>query len=448
MFKRKIEDRIVPVVTDFDNSVIAGDEPEYEEPNLDNVTWEKTLKYIPDGVQTLSKMPSKHVEGIYPKYIDRADGAYVYAGEEEYIDYPCGLGSILLGYNYPSVNEAIVHQLGKGIIYSLPAKLETILAEKICQLIPCAEKVRFLKSGTEATASAIRIARASTGKDGIVFCGYMGQHDNYVSTTPKNKGVPTMLTSICAQVKYGDKEAMTDIFSMSGSIRKEIAAVIIEPYIYEEPGDYLKWLIEFVHNNNALVIFDEVVTGFRTKGFSAQKMLGVTPDLATFGKAMGNGMPISFVCGKNQYMSELQGDCFVSGTFGGELLSMAAALATIKVLEEEDVINHIWEMGQQLKDGYNKIANGYSRCIGYPCRTFFELNDAQKGLLWENCLTRGVLFGYAQFVNYSHKQEEIDLTLDALDESFKILKQHWDNPIEAMKGKCPVKTVRQFSVKR
>jgi glutamate-1-semialdehyde 2,1-aminomutase/spore coat polysaccharide biosynthesis protein SpsF len=296
--------------------------------------------------------------------------------------------------------------------------------------------------------AALRIARASTGRDGVIFVGYNGQHNDYIVTTPKRKGVPTALNDICAQVKYGDREAMYDMFSMSGSIRKEIAAVVIEPYIYEEPGDYLKWVVDLAHRNGSLVIFDEVVTGFRTKEYSAQKMFGITPDLACFGKAMGNGMPISFVCGKNQYMSELQGDCFVSGTFGGELLSMAAALATIKVLEEEDVIGHIWKMGQKLKDGYNEMFKNYSRCIGYPCRTFFELNDGQKGLLWENCLQRGVLFGYAQFINYSHKEDEIDITLDALRESAEIVKKNWDDPVSAMKGKCPVQTFRQQAIKR
>ncbi len=416
-----------------------------------SVTWERTLKVFPDGVQTLSKMPSKHVDGVYPKYIDRGNGAYVYAGNKEYIDYPCGLGSILLGYNYQEVNDAITKQLGRGILFSLPNKLETVLAEKICELIPCAEKVRFLKTGSEATTAAVKIARAATGREGVITIGYSGWHDWYAITTQKKKGIPKALINLSGQCKWGDREQLAEMFSLSGVVHKEIAAVIIEPYIYEEPGDYLAWLIQFAHTNGALVIFDEGVTGFRSKGYSAQKMFGVTPDLACFGKAMANGMPISFVCGKNEYMKELEGDCFVSSTFGGELLSIAAALATIKVLEKENVIDHIWEMGQKLKDGFNNLVAGVkgAQCMGYPCRTYFNLpTDAHKGLLWQECIKRGILFGYAQFVNFSHKQVEIDFTLDALSESVEILKKHWDEPALALEGKCPVQTFRQESVRR
>lgn len=413
---------------------------EYNNRRLDELAWEKTIQIIPDGVMTKSKMPNKHVQPLYPLYIDRAEGAYLYSRNKKYIDYPCALGSVLLGYHYPEVDQAIIKQLTRGCIYSLPSKLETKLAEKIIELIPCAEMVQFLKTGSEATAAAVKIARAATGKEGIVCCGYHGWHDWYGITTDNKKGIPKSYSKLAGQVNYGDREMVTDMFSLSNMVEKEVAAIILEPYIYEGDKEFLEWVIEFAHNNEALVIFDEVVTGFRTKGFSAQKMFGVTPDLACFGKAMANGLPISVVCGKKQYMNELKSltpkgnakdFCFVSSTFGGDTLSIAAALATIAVLEREPVIDHIWDMGQKLIDGVKEFTADIKGADikGYPCRTFFDLpTDAHKSLLWQECIKQNVLLGYAQFISYSHTDTEIYWTLDVLEEAFKVLKKYWDEP--------------------
>jgi len=184
----------------------------------------------------------------------------------------------------------------------------------------------------------------------------------------------------------------------------------------------------------ALLIFDEVVTGFRTKGFSAQAMYNVVPDLSCFGKAMGNGFPISAVCGKAKYMAEIQGDCFVSSTFGGDLVGITAALETIKILEAEPVIEHIWNMGTKLRDGFNEIAKDMpdTKLIGLPCRTFFELpSELHRTLLWQECIKRGIFFGYAQFINYSHTEEDIDKTLEVLKEACQVLKDNWGEPNKA-----------------
>ena len=304
--------------------------------------WLRTLEVCPDGVQTLSKMPSKHVDGFYPKYITKGDGAYVWGdNDKKYIDYPCGLGAILLGYNNPDVNRAIIDQLNKGVLFSLPNYLETELAEKIVDIVPSAEQVRFLKTGSEATSAAVRIARAYTGKEGIICVGYHGWHDWYCSTTSKNKGVPEQYVMQC---KYNDIEAMIEVFDTQDTSTVGIAAVIMEPYVLEEPKqEYLRKVRKLCNRHKAVLIYDEVVTGFRTLEWTAQKYFDITPDLTCLGKAMANGLPISCVCGKRELMRELQGDCFVSSTFGGELLSIAAALATIKIVEEQGVIRQIWD---------------------------------------------------------------------------------------------------------
>lgn len=408
----------------------------------------KTCEIIPDGVQTLSKMPSKHVEGVYPKYITKGDGAYVWGdNDKKYIDYPCGLGAVLLGYNIPIVNRAIIDQLGKGVLFSLPNYLETELAEKIVDIVPSAEMVRFLKTGSEAASAAVKIARASTGKEGIICVGYHGWHDWYSFTTPKNKGVPEQPVIQC---KYNDIEAMIKAFEYNQSESTVgIAAVIMEPYILEEPKqEYLRKVRKLCSRHGAVLIFDEIVTGFRTLEWTAQKYFDITPDLTCLGKAMGNGLPIACVCGKKELMKELQGDCFVSSTFGGELLSIVASLATIKIIEEQNVIRHIWDMGSRLKEGFKQLVgtmnlNDGVSVVGYPPRTFFKFEtEAHKSLFWQECLKKGVLFGYAQFINWSHGIGEIDQTILAMTHALGMVRKYWEHPMDALEGAVAQETFR------
>lgn len=409
--------------------------------------WLKTLEVCPDGVQTLSKMPSKGVDGIYPKYITKGDGAYVWGDDDKkLIDYPCGLGAILLGYNNPVVNRAIIDQLNKGVLFSLPNYLETELAEKIVDIVPSAEQVRFLKTGSEATSAAVKIARSYTGKEGIICCGYHGWHDWYCSTTSKNKGVPEQPVYQC---KYNDIDAMIEAFDYQDSSTVGIAAVIMEPYILEEPKqEYLRKVRKLCNRHKAVLIYDEVVTGFRTLEWTAQKYFDVMPDLTCLGKAMANGLPISCICGKKELMKELQGDCFVSSTFGGELLSIAAALATIKIIEEQGVIRQIWEMGGRFIESFKQLVSvmnlidGVS-IIGYPPRTFFKFEtEAHKSLFWQECLKKGVLFGYAQFISWSHGLGEIDQTVMAMRHALGMVRKYWEHPMDALEGAVAQETFR------
>lgn len=394
-------------------------------------------------------MPSKYVEGVYPIFIERGLGCHVWDNDGNgYIDYPNALGAILLGYNYPAVNDAIKEQLNYGSIFTLPSYLECILAEKIKELIPCAEKVRFLKTGSEADSAAIKIARAYTGREHIAYCGYHGWHDWFTVSTPKNKGIPNCYSSLVHKFIYNDPQGLKDIAD-----KYNLAAIILEPCIFEEPKDnFLEEVRRIADDNGAVLIFDEVVTGFRFKGFSAQKFFNVIPDLATFGKAMANGLPISVVCGKKEIMNELEGDCFVSSTFGGELLSIVAALSSIKTLEEEPVFEAIDYLGTFLRDGYNEIAKSLgldTQCNGYPNRTMHLFPTSEhKGLFWQECINRGVLFGYAQFINYSHKQLDIDYTLEVVRDALKILKNKWKNPKRALKGGVPAEVFRLIAERK
>lgn len=380
--------------------------------------------------------------GQYPIYLERGDGAYVWDEHgRRYLDYPLGLGAILLGHAYKDTVIAAQNQLTRGCTFTLPSYLETELAEKIVELIPCAEKVRFLKTGSEACSASIKIARAFTGKDGIAYCGYHGWHDWYTVSTPKNRGIPEEYANHIRKFEYNKINTLEDIFEKN----PDIGVVIMEPYIYEEPrDDFLNKVIKLAHKNGAVVIFDEVVTGFRTLGYSAQEYFKIIPDLCCLGKAMANGLPISVVAGKKEIMDVLEGDCFVSSTFGGELISIASALETIKILESENAIEHIWANGTDLANGYNEIADDIgveTSCDGLPCRTMFRFPSGDhKSLFWQECIKRGVLFGYAQFISYSHREEEIFYTLDVIKEALQIVKKHWKNPKKAIRGQ-PAKEV-------
>jgi glutamate-1-semialdehyde aminotransferase len=219
---------------------------------------------------------------------------------------------------------------------------------------------------------------------------------------------------------------------------------MLEPYIYDEPNNkFLEEVIHFAHQNEALVIFDEVITGFRTKDWSAQNYYKVRPDLTTMGKAIGNGSPISLVGGRRDVMRVLENDCFVSSTFGGDLVGINTALAVIKYIEENPVDEHIWKQGQRLKDGFNELTigdlrNGGVSCEGHPCRLNFRFpTEAHRALFWQECLKRGILFGYATFICYSHREEYITITLEVIKEALEVVKAHWDEPAIALEGEIP-----------
>jgi len=404
--------------------------------------WTKTLSLIPDGVQTLSKMPSKHVEGVYPTYLDRGEGAYVYDLDDKmYIDFPLGLGAVLLGHADPRIVTAVNCQISRGNLMSLPNLLETEVAEQINEMIPSMEKMRFLKTGSEATSAAVKIARAYTKRKKIVVCGYHGWHDWYNVSTKKNQGVPREMAGLVKTAKFND------INSFRKLIDGNTAAVIMEPYVYEAPdsGFYDK-LAAHIKTKGALLIFDEVVTGFRSQGNSAQAMFDVTPDLTCLGKTLANGLPLSCVGGRKDIMDVLTEGCFVSSTYGGELVSLAAAKALLSFVKTNNVIDQIWEMGHELKSAFNNICEQHkidAKCIGYPCRTHFVFpTAAHKSLFWQQCVRRGVLFGHAQFISWAHDARVMTKTCEIVRESLLEVKEWWDEPETYLDGPAATETLR------
>ena len=319
--------------------------------------YERALKTIPTASQTFSKSAMNVVRGASPLFFERGDGCHVWDVDgNRYLDYMLGLLPIVLGYRDPDVDQAIQHQLERGITFSLATKLEVELAERLVDLIPCAEMVRFGKNGSDATSAAIRLARAHTGRDRIIHCGYHGWHDWYIGSTQRNLGVPQAIQDLSAKFDFNDATQLEEILR---SKPDQFAAIILEPDTTAAPAEgFLERVRELADANGAVLIFDEIVTGFRLDVGGAQSKYGVTPDLACFGKSMANGMPISAVVGRREIMQRMD-DIFFSGTFGGEALSLAAAIATIDKIVATDTVGRLHALGDRLGRSIQGILSDY-----------------------------------------------------------------------------------------
>jgi glutamate-1-semialdehyde aminotransferase len=335
---------------------------------------ERAKKVIPGAAQTLSKMPARFPQGAYPVALRRGDGARVWdVDDNKYIDWIGALGAIPLGYVNTKVDFATGFAAGDGLSFSLPYYLEVELAERLCQKIPCAEMVRFVNSGSEATEAAIRTARIATGRDIILTVkdGYHSWHSWFQAVKDWHPGVPDFYRYGVARAPYNDLKEFESRFTIAA---EDIAAVILEPCLFEAPNPgFLEGVRELCTKYGALLIFDEMVTGYRWALAGGQEYFKVTPDLATFGKGMANGLPIGMLCGKREYMQHAE---LISGTFGGNAVSLAAANAVLDVYEAEPVIETMWRRGKELQDFFNNAVttlqlSEYAICDGYPCKPRF-----------------------------------------------------------------------------
>lgn len=414
--------------------------------------WKRAEKTILSGTQLYSKGPETHIRGVSPVYIERGKGSHVWDPDgNEYIDYDMGLGPILLGYCYEAIDRKIIEQMKKGMGFSLVSPPEVEYAELCVKHIPCAEKVRFLKTGSSATEGAIRIARAYTGKKHIIRGEYHGWHEwTTAGESVRQGGILPETRQYIHRAEYNDLPKFERLFE---ELKGEIAAVIIEPVILEEPQNrFLENLQELCRRYGALLIFDEVVTGFRFGIGGAQQYLKITPDLATFGKAAANGMPLSIIAGRRDIMDAVDKHIFISTTFGGETLSLAAGIAVMEELQTKDVTNHIWGYGHKLQRATNALANDLGINIelqGYPCRMVFDYRDNKGTRDWvynsifmQECVKRGVLLGWAIFPCYTHNDADFDFTMNVFEDAMKVYKKavSSSNPSAYMEGK-PLKIV-------
>jgi glutamate-1-semialdehyde 2,1-aminomutase len=400
--------------------------------------FEQSLKYTPLGTQTLSKAPNRYVEGVYPKMLMKGIGSLVLDYDNNwFIDYIAALGPISVGHSNEYINDAIRAQLEDGVLFSMPNELEAAVAEYLTEFVPSTEMWKFTKTGSDANSMAIKAARAATGREKVMVCGYHGWHDWYSVINDKKAGIPLVHAEYITKAKYNDLESFQPLLS------GEYAALILEPMVWDYPlPGFLQKLRDYCDVSGTVLIFDEVVTGGRFEGFVAQNYFKVTPDLTVLSKGIANGLPLAAVGGKQSIMKQFErDDFFASTTFGGELLSLAACLATLDVLE--DNLPTMVERGRMLQDGFNKVFDGKATCVGYPTRTQFNFPTvALKALFWQECIKRNVLFGYSNFIMASHTEADIIKTIAVIQEAAKVLNKHWSNPAAALEGSLPVEVLR------
>ena len=391
----------------------------------------KAEKLIPLGSQTFSKSKTALPKGVSPYFVESGLGSKFFDIDgNEYLDFVNALASVTLGYRDPDVDDAVKDQLKKGVTFSLSHPIETILAEILIDLIPCADMVRFAKNGSDATSASIRIARAFTGKEHIAVCGYHGWHDWYIGSTTRDLGITTEGKKFTHKFKYNDLDSLDALLK---SYKNKFAAVIIEPMNIEWPKEgYLEKVAELTRSNGALLIFDETITGFRFDLSGAQKYFGVIPDLATFGKGIANGFPLSVLTGKRKYMKLVE-EIFFSGTFGGETISIAAAIAVIKKYKKNNVISHLEQQGTKIIAGTKELINKHNlieviSISGHPSWSFINFSTKHeiptlvlKTLFLQEVFSRGVYTLGTHNLSYAHSDEDIKNLLLCYDEVFKII---------------------------
>lgn len=382
---------------------------------------QRALAVMPVGSSTNSKAPLLLPEE--PEVIVRGRGCRVWDDHgREFIDYRCALGPVTLGYADPTVDAAIRAQLDDGILFGHPHPLETTTAELFCALVPGAEAARFLKTGGEALAAVIRIARAYTGRDRVVQIGYNGWLNSLAAgarvlpgaTSDAVPGVPAALAELHHAIDGFDRESLDRVFRTHGS---EIALILVAadyPAI-PEAAEFYRHLRELADRHGALLGYDEMVTGFRVALGGMAEATGVLPDLSVFGKGIANGMPLAVYCGRRDVLGVLdRGEVVVTSTYGGETLSLAAASATMTALRDRDVIGRLFESGTRLQDGMNALfveAGSDIRLVGHPaCPQFVGPDDAIRAFL-RAAFRSGLSFYRVVYVNAAHTDDDIDETL-------------------------------------
>lgn len=403
----------------------------------------KAKKLIPGGGHTYSKGDDQF-PALSPFAIKKGLGGRVWDIDgNEFVDWGMGLSSVLLGHAYEPVLEAVRNELQNGCNFIRPSFIEAEVAELVTQVIPSAEMVKFAKNGSNATSAAVKLARAYTGKDIILRCkdhAFFSIDDWFMGNTVVNAGIPQKIRDLTDTFNYNDPQSLIDKIHQH---QNNVACVILEPAATHEPQDgFLQKIREICTQYNVVLIFDEVVSGFRFHPKGAQFLYGVTPDLSSFGKAMGNGFSISAIVGKREIMErggidhEYERVFLLSTTYGGETHHLRAAQKTLELLLENDyaITKKIWQTGKTLKNAYNNLANQYgianqTQILGIDCRPYFsftqkdgEQDPILRTLFMQEMIKKGVLL---QTINpaYSHGNSEISQTIEAFEASLKVIAQ-------------------------
>lgn len=402
---------------------------------------EKVLKLIPGGAHTYSKGNDQFPE-LSPNFIKSGKGALIKDIDgNEFIDWGMGLRSVCLGHAYEPVLDAVREQLNYGVNFTRPSPIEYEVAELISSIVPSCEMIKFAKNGSDVTTAAVRLARAYTGRNIVVRCidqPFFSVDDWFIGDTAVNAGIPKEVKSLTKRFSYNDISSLENILQEN---ENQVACVILEPASTIKPQlDFLKDLRKLTQKHGVVLIFDEIISGFRWHVGGAQTYYGVTPDLATFGKSMANGFAISALCGKKELM-ELGGlnhkkekVFLLSTTYGGETHSLAAAKKTIEILRDESFIDENWDVGNRLKKEFNLLASklnvlDYVNMDGIAISPYINFKDKNgkvdlnlRTLFLQETIARGVLIPYIS-ISASHRGEIVDKTIDVLKDVMPVMQK-------------------------
>ncbi|MDO8733448.1 MAG: aminotransferase class III-fold pyridoxal phosphate-dependent enzyme [Actinomycetota bacterium] len=402
-------------------------------------------RVIPLGAQTFSKSRTQYPAGAAPLFAVRSHGCHTWDIDgHEYVDLVSSLGAVVLGYGDQEIADAVIRQLADGVTLSLSHPLEEQVATQLVDLIPCAEMVRFAKNGTDATSAAIRLARAATGRDHVIVCGYHGWQDWYIGSTSRSLGVPAATQALTHAVPYNDLAAIEELIAQ---LPEGIAALIMEPMTSTFPdAGYLEGVRELTRRHGIVLVFDEMLTGFRFAPGGAQEYFGVTPDLAAFGKGLANGFPLSAVMGRHDLMMLME-DIFFSGTYGGETLSLAAASIVLTRMATGEPTKMMADIGERLVLAIDEARSPESREVleftGHPAWAFLKwkienpdtLNEV-KTLFLQETLRRGVLVLGTHDVTTAFTDEDIAHVAKVYAQTLEIITTALDDGDVAARLEC------------
>ena len=400
--------------------------------------FEDAIDLIPGGVLGARK-PVDFIDGEYPIFIESGKGCrLIDVDGNEFIDFLCGYGPIILGYREEEVDEAVYKQIrDKGFCFTLTQKYQNLLARKLTELVPSSELSIFLKTGSDATTASIRVARAYTNKLKVMRCGYHGWHDWCVEM---KGGIPGKFFEDVFEFQYNNLEQLADLMAKHGD---QTAAIIMTPFGHPnhqemqipKPG-FLEGVREIADRYGAVLVYDEIRTGFRLSMGGAQKLYGVTPDLSVLGKAIANGYPISVVTGKKDVMMAAADKLFISSTFFPNSDAFIAALKTIEILERDNVLENIWQKGERFIKKIGALIDKYdvgAELTGVAPMFYitFKKDDtgAYKGkrkVFYTQMIRRGFFFSpfHHAYISFRHTEEDLELTLEAIDNSLAATKRN------------------------
>lgn len=421
----------------------------------------KAHRLIPGGAHTYSKGDDQYPEQA-PVFIARGQGCHVWDVDgNEFIEFGMGLRAVSLGHAYTPVVDAAYRQMQLGANFTRPARIELELAERFLEVIDGAAMVKFAKNGSDVTTAAVKLARAFTGRDLIAICGdhpFFSTDDWFIGNTETNAGIPSAISQLTLKFRYNDIASLRCLFDRNPN---QIACVMMEAEATVSPAeDYLRSVKHLCQERGALLIFDEMITGFRWHIGGAQKYHSVTPDLSTFGKALGNGFALSALAGKEEIMRlgglhhEQPRVFLLSTTHGAETHALAAALEVIRIYREHEVVEYLWTQGDKLRGlvsqsiAENRL-EGFFRLLGRPCNLVFETRDSShersqpfRTLFLQELMRRGVI-APSFVISFSHSDTDLQRTAEAVYEAHRVYRRALEEGIRKYLEGRPVAPVNR-----